>query len=61
MFHSQVFKALTAAALVSTLAVSVAQAQTEIRFARFFGSCDADFANVTDPSSATNECGVITA
>lgn len=61
MYDSQVFKALTAAALASALSVSVVQAQTEIRFARFFGSCDADFANVTDPSSATNECGVITA
>lgn len=38
-----------------------AGAETEIRFARFFGSCDADFAGVTDPSGATNECGVITA
>lgn len=52
---------LAAAAVVAALTTQAVMAQTEIRFARFFGSCEADFAGVTDPSGATNECGVITA
>ena len=38
-----------------------AAAPTEISFARFFGSCEADYGNATDPSTATGECGIITA
>lgn len=52
---------LAATVSLAALTAQTAFAQTEIRFARFFGSCEADFADVTDPSSATNECGVITA
>jgi multiple sugar transport system substrate-binding protein len=33
----------------------------EISFARFFGSCEADYGNLTDPAKATGECGIITA
>lgn len=61
MTFNRTFNALAAAALVAALSAQSAVAQTEIRFARFFGSCEADFATVTDPSSATNECGVISA
>lgn len=36
-------------------------ARTEITFARFFGSCEAEFGKVTDVSQARGECGIITA
>jgi multiple sugar transport system substrate-binding protein len=36
-------------------------APVEISFARFFGSCEADYGNLTDPAKATGECGIITA
>jgi multiple sugar transport system substrate-binding protein len=52
---------LAATAAMTMLTAQAAFAQTEVRFARFFGSCEADFGTVTDPSTATNECGVITA
>lgn len=32
-----------------------------IQFARFFGSCEAEFGSVTDPARATGECGIVTA
>ncbi|KKB12616.1 hypothetical protein VE25_06805 [Devosia geojensis] len=48
-------------ALALGLAVpTMAQAQTEVRFARFFGACEADFGTNTDPGTPSNECGVIT-
>jgi multiple sugar transport system substrate-binding protein len=51
-----------ALALAQLLALApAAAAPTEISFARFFGSCEADYGNVTDPSTATGECGIITA
>nr|WP_314256784.1 extracellular solute-binding protein [uncultured Devosia sp.] len=45
------------AALLTTTA---AHAQTEVRFARFFGACEADFGTNVDPALPSNECGVIT-
>src|SRR5262245_25142658 len=33
---------------------------TEITFARFFGSCEADYGKVTDVKKARGECGIIT-
>lgn len=48
----------------AVLAAAVAHAQApkpiEIQFARFFGSCEAEFGSVTDPAAATGECGIIT-
>jgi multiple sugar transport system substrate-binding protein len=38
-----------------------AQGKTEITFARFFGSCEADYGNVNDVTKARGECGIITA
>jgi len=52
---------VTMGALAMALVIpSVAQAQTEVRFARFFGACEADFGTNMDPSLPSNECGVIT-
>lgn len=51
-----------AAALVLALAGgTAAAAPTEISFARFFGSCEADYGKSTDTAHATGECGIITA
>lgn len=63
LFKPGTILALTlASALASALTATPAlAAPTEISFARFFGSCEADYGNVTDPSSATGECGIITA
>jgi multiple sugar transport system substrate-binding protein len=33
---------------------------TEVSFARFFGSCEADYGKVTDVKQARGECGIIT-
>ena len=38
-----------------------AEEKTVVSFARFFGSCEADFGNVTDISKSAGECGIITA
>jgi multiple sugar transport system substrate-binding protein len=35
-------------------------ATTEITFARFFGSCEAEYGKVTDVKQARGECGIIT-
>ncbi len=35
-------------------------APVEITLARFFGSCDAEFGQVTDPAQVSSECGIIT-
>ncbi len=40
---------------------AMAQAKTEITFARFFGACDADYGNSQDYKTARGECGVMTA
>jgi multiple sugar transport system substrate-binding protein len=40
---------------------SKSEAKTEITFARFFGSCEADYGKVTDVGQARGECGIITA
>lgn len=46
-----------AAALVASLAGA---APVEITVARFFGSCDAEFGQQTDPSTVSSECGIVT-
>src|ERR1035437_3697563 len=38
-----------------------AEDKTVVSFARFFGSCEADFGTVTDISKSAGECGIITA
>ncbi|WP_395672389.1 extracellular solute-binding protein [Inquilinus sp.] len=38
-----------------------AQDKTEISLSRFFGACEADYADVTDVAKAHGECGIITA
>ncbi|MFS2135023.1 extracellular solute-binding protein [Duganella sp. Dugasp56] len=50
-----------ALALLLAAAPAMAAPPTEIAFARFFGSCEADYGKSTDPASATGECGIITA
>jgi len=35
-------------------------APVEITLARFFGSCDAEFGQVTDPARVSSECGIVT-
>lgn len=50
---------LMAAAQAATPAPAVAP--VEISFARFFGSCEADYGKSTDPAGASGECGIITA
>ncbi|RZI59506.1 MAG: extracellular solute-binding protein [Rubrivivax sp.] len=51
--------------LVGIAAVAQGQAgqggEVRITLARFFGSCDAEYGQVTDPSKASSECGIITA
>jgi len=34
---------------------------TQVSFARFFGSCEADYGTSTEPAAASGECGIITA
>jgi multiple sugar transport system substrate-binding protein len=48
------------ATLLAAASATHAQPQ-EVRLARFFGSCEARFGNVTDPQLASSECGIITA
>jgi multiple sugar transport system substrate-binding protein len=49
------------AALVLVLAGGTASAApTDISFARFFGSCEAEYGKSTDTANATGECGIIT-
>lgn len=50
-----------ALALLLAFAPAAYAAPIEISFARFFGSCDADYGKSTDAASATGECGIITA
>lgn len=50
-----------ALALLLATAAPAWAAPVEISFARFFGSCEADYGNLTDPAKATGECGIITA
>lgn len=54
--------ALAAAALAATLwsGSALAQAKTEITFARFFGACDSDYGSSTEVEKARGECGVMT-
>ena len=49
------------AALVLVAASGTASAApTDISFARFFGSCEAEYGQSTDTANATGECGIIT-
>jgi multiple sugar transport system substrate-binding protein len=57
----RLIKPSVALALLLAAAAPAWAAPVEISFARFFGSCEADYGNVTDPSTATGECGIITA
>ncbi|HEY0956813.1 MAG TPA: extracellular solute-binding protein [Roseateles sp.] len=48
-------------ALATALLTGVASAApVEITLARFFGSCAAEFGQVTDPAQVSSECGIIT-
>ena len=62
MPHETVRRKLGGALLGATLMIGPAMAQpkTEITFARFFGACESDYGNVTDPTKARGECGVMT-
>lgn len=60
-------KRLATAALFSVGIISggpidkaLAQAKTEITFARFFGACEADYGTSQDYKTARGECGVMT-
>lgn len=55
------FAAALALLLTAGPVAASAVAPTEISFARFFGSCEADYGKSTAPASATGECGIITA
>jgi multiple sugar transport system substrate-binding protein len=49
------------AALALALSAGAASAKpVDISFARFFGSCEADYGQSTDTANATGECGIIT-
>lgn len=60
--------ASVATSLMLTASPSLAQSraagqggEVHITLARFFGSCDAEYGQLTDPSRASSECGIITA
>ena len=55
--NTQTAFALGAAAMSGA---ALAQAKTEISFARFFGACDADYGQSQDFAKARGECGVMT-
>ncbi|MYN28689.1 extracellular solute-binding protein [Duganella levis] len=57
----RLIKPSVALALLLATAAPAWAAPVEISFARFFGSCEADYGNLTDPAKATGECGIITA
>jgi multiple sugar transport system substrate-binding protein len=48
------------ALIVAILAGTASAAPVEITLARFFGSCDAEYGQQTDPSRISSECGIIT-
>lgn len=51
----------TLIALAAALLAGVSQAApVEITLARFFGSCDAEYGQQTDPSQVSSECGIVT-
>ena len=54
------FVALAVGAALCAANVS-AQDKTVVTFARFFGSCEAEFGKTTDISKSAGECGIITA
>jgi multiple sugar transport system substrate-binding protein len=60
-WHQRLLALCLALAVPWSAAQPAAPAPTEISFARFFGSCEADFGRSTDPAAATGECGIITA
>ena len=51
---------LCALALAACGDKKAASSTTELTFARFFGSCDAEYGKVTDVKQAHGECGIIT-
>lgn len=48
------------ALIAALLAGAASAAPVEITLARFFGSCDAEYGQVTDPSQVSSECGIVT-
>lgn len=46
--------------IAALLAGAASAAPVEITLARFFGSCDAEFGQVTDASQVSSECGIVT-
>ena len=48
-------------ALLIGVGLQAQAAPVEVSFARFFGSCEAEFGSSVDPSQASGECGIITA
>ena len=58
----RIVSTLTAFALgaAAMSGAALAQAKTEISFARFFGACDADYGQSQDFAKARGECGVMT-
>src|SRR5439155_7907894 len=52
--------ALGILAIGATVAACGGKKTTELTFARFFGSCEAEYGKVTDVKQARGECGIIT-
>jgi len=46
--------------LATALLAGCGDKKTEVTFARFFGSCEADYGKVNDVTQARGECGIIT-
>ena len=51
---------LVTLALGAAILAGCGDKKTEVTFARFFGSCEADYGKVTDVKQARGECGIIT-
>ena len=56
----RISQALTSLALITCTCASMAQDKTNITVLHFHGDCAAEFANVTDSSKASSQCGIIT-
>jgi multiple sugar transport system substrate-binding protein len=65
MSNGKLMRGLLAVSLMAGLAMASGckktTEKTEVTFARFFGSCEADYGNVNDVTKARGECGIITA
>lgn len=57
---SKIRCALGIAALAAVALAACGNKKTEISFARFFGSCEAEYGKTTDVKQARGECGIIT-